>query len=232
MPATDGEFGQSRVYRRQGATDLTVASGGRITIEQGGLLDASGQINIGANATMTMNALLNASLGAIALPGALRRGYIPLVPVGVKTTATASGIVPITATSVNPKLTNPDITSGYLGWEWSTAAGNANPLYFAPVRIPDDFDTASGFSIHVVASGAVANATNALNMSLRVGTATAALLSTAVLGAAPVEVTMAVATGALAATGFMSLSAYPENAHASGNVRLLSAGLSYRRRTS
>lgn len=212
MPATDGEFGQSRVYRRQGATEITVASGGRVVVEAGGQIDASA--------------------GAMTLPGSLGRGYIPLVPIGVKTTATASGIVPITATSVNPKLTNPDITSGYLGWEWSTAAGNINDLYFAPIRVPSDLATAGGLSVHVVASGAAANATNALNVRMRAGTATAAILTTHVLAAAPVETTAVIASGSVPATGFMSFSAAPENAHASGNVRLLAAGLSYQRRTS
>ena len=230
------QFPHSRVYREQNASRQVVASGGTLLVEPGGTLTASGQITFGAgssftmDSTVTLTGLLNASLGAVALPGSLRRGYIPLTPIGVKTTATASGIVPLT-TGTNPQLHNPDITSGFLRYRWTSAAGSLNPLFFAPVRVPDELATDGGLVINVVGVGASANASNELNIAVRAGTATANVGSTRALTSSPVQSTMAVTSGNTPATGLISISVFP-SAHASGAIDLYSMGIAYRRRTS
>ena len=125
MAASD-QGGHSRIYREvggsSGSTALVIASGGVVRLGAGGQLAASA--------------------GSIQMPGSLGRGYIELVARGVKTTATASGIVTAWTTGVNPAYVNPDVTSGYAGYRWSTAAGNQNPLFFANVRAPADFASA------------------------------------------------------------------------------------------
>jgi len=212
--------GAARVYKTQGGTGLVFASGSRLLVEQG--------------ASVQFNTTLDLASAALILPGSLARGYIPLRPIGAKTTATASGIVPFSTTGVQPKMANPDITSGYLAWTWATA--NTNPMYFEPVRVPDDLSTAGGLTAHLVASGAVANATNALHLAMRAGTATADVIAgtsgNIALGGAAAETTLAISSGNVPATGFMSFSLYPENAHATGAISLYALGLSYQKKTS
>jgi hypothetical protein len=198
MAASD-QFPHSRQYRD--ATQMVFGSGSRLLIEAG------------ANITM---------------PNTLARGYIPLVAVGVKTTATASGIVPWTATSVSPKLSNPDITSGFISWQWATAA--VNPMYFAPVRVPEDLATAGGMEVHVVAQSA-SGATNQLNVAVRAGTATANVGTTQVLTSSPVESTIAITSGNTPSSGLVSVSIFP-SAHATGVIDFYTAGISYQKRTS
>lgn len=215
--------GQSRIHREitrgpSGGATMTFASGARLAFDAG--------------ASMTFQGVADFTSGRITFPPNLARGYIELVPKGVKTTATASGLITAWTTGVNPAYVNPDITSGYAGYRWSTAAGAQNPLHFGNVRVPGDLATGGGLSVHVVATGAVANATNAINVLMRAGTATAAINTTHVLGAAPAETTAVIASGSVPATGFWSFSAFPENAHASGNITLYGVGLSYTKRTS
>lgn len=212
--------GAALVYKTQGGTGQVFASGSQLLLEAG--------------ASMTINGPLDLSGGNVILPGSLGRGYQPLRPIGAKTTATASGIVPFTTTGIQPKLANPDITSGYLGWTWATA--NVNPIYCEPWRVPDDLATAGGLTVHVIASGGVANATNALHVAMRAGTATADVIAgtsgnVALTGAAA-ESTLAIASGNVPATGFMSFSLYPENSHASAAITLYALGVSYRKKTS
>src|SRR5512138_2385006 len=88
---------------------------------------------------------------AVHLPGALGRGYLALSAVGVKTTATSSGISAITGASGTTALvgmTNFGV-SGPVAYRWAT--NNGFRLYFAPVRIPNDFATADPVYVHYTA---------------------------------------------------------------------------------
>ena len=51
MPAPDQSYeGQARVYRKQGATAMVIASGGTLEVQPGGIADlSSGQVRMPAN---------------------------------------------------------------------------------------------------------------------------------------------------------------------------------------
>mgnify|MGYP001599408615 FL=1 len=214
MPgATDPQFGQARVYRTPGATGEVIASGGTLLVEAGGHIDASA--------------------GRITLPGVLRRGFVSLDPLNAqaKTTATASGVVPL-STGTNPQRHSANVDAvGPSRVRWTTAAGATNPLVFPAWRVPFDLATAGGLEIVLVAEGGSGNASNELNVRLFNGTATADLGSTRALTSSPVESTVAITSGNMPATGFVTLVMSP-NAHASGAIDLYAVGFSYLRKTS
>lgn len=217
--------GQAKVYFPQGATEMVVASGGRVTLEAGSTLSAVGVVNMTPTA-----GTINLSAAVLTLPANLGRGYIPLVARGVKTTATASGIVTAWTTAVQPNLKTFEVASGVPVYTWTSAAGNANPLIFEPVRIPDDFST--GGPLRVVYTGRTSGAaTNDINVIIRSGTATANLGATGALSSTPTERTISVASGSLTASGWIGVTIFP-SAHATGSVALYNQGISYQRKTS
>jgi len=188
-----------------------------IGMDQGGAtfhVDASGHLNIAS--------------GRVTFPPNLARGYIPLSVAGVKTTATASGIVTAWTTAVQPKLLTHEVTSGVTKYEWATA--NVAPLIYKNLRLPDDMSTAGPLRL-VYTAESVSGATNDINWQIRAGTATANLGATAALSSTPIERTVAVASGSVPASGFIGVTVFP-GAHATGAVSLYAAGISYAKRTS
>src|SRR3990167_8311257 len=131
MPATDGEFGQSRVYRRQGATEITVASGGRVVVEAGGVLDASA--------------------GAVTLPCSQMQGRIDLGPyifaarqlASAETLTTASGSVVNPDGAAAVALVSTADQSLHLNFASAVVAGIKLP----PIAVPTDLSTAGGMTI-------------------------------------------------------------------------------------
>ena len=243
MAASD-QGGHSRIYREtggaSGATAEVFASGAVARFEQGSSLLASGQITFGANssfraeggAVFTGGVVLTS--GQFTAPGSLARGYIPLNLTNAlaKTTATASGVVPLT-TGTNPQRHNPDITSGFLRTRWTSAAGFQNPLYLEPIRIPNDLSTAGGIRVHLFGEAASADAQKDVTVNARAGTATAAFAGTVTLTTTPTEQVATLASGSIpTAAGLLSLSMFPTSAHASGSVDLYGAALSYAKLTS
>lgn len=196
------QSGQAKVYRKQGATEQVI--------------DAGGYLNIAS--------------GKVRFPGNLARGYDSLVPVAAKTTATASGVITNFTTGTQPSIRTAEIASGSLIYGWSTAAGNDNPLYCAPWRVPNDLSTADPIRIHykMRTSGA---ATNGVAFIARANAATADIGATAVLSSSPAEAYIEIASGSVPATGCINLTIKP-NTHATGNVALYSIGVSYGRKTS
>ena len=191
---------QTAVYRDQGGATLHVSTGG----------------------------MLNLSSGRVTFPGNLARGYIPLVPRGVKTTATASGIVTAWTTAVGPSFKTFEVASGIAVYNWATA--NVNPLIFENVRVPDDLSTAGALNLVYTAESA-SGATNDITFQIRSGTATGNLGATGALSTTPVERTISVASGSVPASGLIGVSVFP-GTHATGTVSLYAAGLSYAKRTS
>lgn len=218
MATTDASIlGQSRIYRPQSgngpSTAMVFGSGSELELKGGAL---------------------NAASGRITFPPNLARGYIPLnlTNAPIKTTATASGVVPMT-TATQPSRRSPDITSGFLVVRWTSAAGNQNPLYFEPIRVPDDLSTAGGLRVHLNGEAASANAQKDMTVHGRMGTATAAVDAVVTLTTTPGEQVATMASGSIASGGgLITLSVQPTSAHASGNMDLYGAGLSYAKRTS
>ena len=188
-----------------------------IHMDQGGSsmhIDASGHLDI--------------SSGRVTFPTNLARGYIPLVPAGTKTTATASGIVSLLTSGLAPSMKTFEVTSGVLAIQWATA--NVNPVVFQNVRVPDDLSTAVPLRLLFTAENASA-ATDDLNWQIRAGTATANLGATVALSTTPIERTVSVASGSVPSSGFIVVAVFP-GTHATGVVSLFTAGLSYGKKTS
>ncbi len=209
--------GQTRIYKEQFGPASNArevfASGARLLIEAG--------------ASFTMNAPMDLSAGQVTMPGNLARGYAPLVARGVKTTATASGIVTAWTTAIVPKLTHVDVTGGPIGYTWATA--NVNQLFFEPWRIPDDLSTAVPMRVHYNAESA-SGATNDIAIRIH-GNSTVNLGATGALTTTPTERAISVASGSVPTSGVVYVSAFP-GTHATGTVTLFSVGISYGKKTS
>ena len=218
MATTDDTIlGQSRIYRPQSgagpSTALVVATGGEIEFQGGALNLASGRIT---------------------MPPNLARGRIQLsiLAAQAKTTATASGVVPLT-TGSQPARHTADVTSGLTRVRWASGAGNANPLSFDQVILPDDFASEGGIRVHVFGEAASANAQKDLTVRARMGTATAAVSGVITQTTTPITGETTLASGSVAsAGGLVSISMFPTSAHASGPVDIYGAALSYVKRTS
>ena len=127
-----------------------------VYMEQGGAT-----FHVGASGHLQLTS------GRVTFPGSLARGYIPLAVAGVKTTATASGIVTAFTTGVQPKLITFEVTSGVVAYQWATA--NVNPLIFKNVRVPNDLSTAGALNlVYTAESGS--GATDDINWQIRAGT--------------------------------------------------------------
>lgn len=168
---------------------------------------------------------------AVHLPGSLGRGYLALSAIGAKTTATASGISAITGASGTTALvgmTNVGV-SGPVGYRWAT--NNGFRLYFAPVRIPDDFATADPVYVHYTGEN-TSGATRDCKVIVHAGvTATADLGSSGALSSTPQERTITLSTGSIPASGYLSV-AWAPTSGASGSVSLYGIGISYGKKTS
>jgi hypothetical protein len=123
---------QPKVHRKQGGNELVVKSGGRITIESGGILDLSA----------------SASLG---------KGIIPIDIAGAR--SLASNDIPNTAAAppgglltlnTNPLLKRENAaTDKALKIQW--AAGNAAEIALPPVVYPPDLDDAAIVTVKMLA---------------------------------------------------------------------------------
>lgn len=168
---------------------------------------------------------------AVHLPGSLGRGYLALAAIGAKTTATSSGISAITGASGTTALIgmiNSGV-SGPVGYRWAT--NNGFRLYFAPVRIPDDFATADPVYVHYTAENS-SGSTREANVIVHAGvTATANLGTTGALSSTPQERTVTLSTGSIPASGYLSV-AWAPTSGATGTVSLYGAGISYGKKTS
>lgn len=210
----------SKIYKTQGATALVVSSGAQIQITSGG------EINLGAGASA------NFTSGRVKMPGNLARGYSALVAVAAKTTATASGLITSFTTGTQPSLRTFEQASGALVFRWTSAAGLANPLYYAPWRVPDDLSTAEILKLHYTARASGNAATNQLNFVVRAGTATADIGTTGPVdySATHAERTISIASGSVPASGLVNVTVFPTAA--SGTVSLFGLGISYGKKTS
>lgn len=197
------QSGQAKVYRKQGATEMTIDSGG----------------------------YLNAASGKVKMPPNLARGYANLSPLGYKATATASGIVTAmtSGTTALVGLVNNGIATGAPAYRWST--NNGARLYFAPWRIPDDLSTADVLKVHYNAEN-VSGATYDCNVTVHGGgTATANLGTTGALSSTPVERSISIASGSIPASGLLAV-AWAPTSGATSAVYLYAAGISYGKKTS
>lgn len=222
MPATDGEFGQSRVYRRQGATEITVASGGRVVVEAGGRIDVSGQI------VMQAGGVFDASAGAITLPGVLREGVIDLRLGDAWEVSSADSLNPLTS-GTNPSIGRVNAGTDPKGRiAWTSAAGGADKIQW-DVHLPTDLSTAFPLRLQLygeVASGAV----NGWDADVFFGVGDADAGSTVALTSSPANSTISIASGDIIANTPVAIAVGPVSA--TGTVTLYGARLVYTKRTS
>lgn len=220
--------GQARVYRSQGATEMVVASGGRILLEPGSTLAASGQITFGAGSTFTLNSTLDASGGAIILPGVLREGVIDLPLWAAAEVSSADSLNELTS-GTNPAIGRINAGTDPKGRiRWTSGAGGADPIQW-DLHVPTDLSTAFPLRVQLygeVASGAV----NGWNVDVRFGVGDANAGATVALTSSPTNATVSVASGDILANTPLSIVANPVSS--TGTVDLFGARLVYTKRSS
>ena len=215
--------GQARVYVEQGATGLVVASGGRILVEPGGSLVASGQITMGAGSTFDLNTTFDASGGAIILPGTLREFEIELPLWAAAEVSSADSLNPLTS-GTNPSIGRVNAGTDPKGRiSWSTAAGATDPVQW-DVMPPTHMSTAFALRVQLYAEGASANATNEVNVLAFFGVGDANAGTTVALTSTPAIQTVSIASGDILANTPLAVIVSP-NAHASGAITLYGARL-------
>lgn len=207
------------VYRKQGATELTIDSGG----------------------------LLNAASGKINLPPNLRRGFIPLDLLSARILSSGEAFFnfQVSATMVEPASGGGLLTAGsipnlamfttaaqaaFINW----ASGQAQAVRFSPVPIPPDWDSATAFTIHAMAERTSDNASNnVIDMRLWNSTNATEMGTTgATLTTTPGEISVSVGSTAGAAhPGFLNISFVP-GTHTNNAVRVFGAWVEYNRLTS
>ena len=227
----------ARVYRKQGATEFTVASGGRINVEPGGRIDLSSG---GAGALI----LATGEIGASDLAGNLASGSIPLDLFSARALSSAEAFFNSSAGATGaggqgkggvltgnsaPKLAYPasNSLSAYLEW----ASGNAAGIAFPPLFLPPDFTTALPVVVDLYgenASGATADAISAIQVKAFSGVGGADVGSTHPnFTSTPAAQSVQLATGSLS-SGVLNLVLVPQ-AHANKALRLYGARVRYGR---
>lgn len=237
MAASD-QGGHSRIYREtggsSGATAQVFASGAVARFEPGSQLNASGQITFGAGSsfsmgsTVTLTGLLNASQGAIALPGVLREGIIDLPLFAAAEVSSADSLNALTS-GTNPSIGRINAGTDPKGRiRWTSGAGGADPIQW-DLHVPTDMATDGPMRIQLygeVASGAV----NGWNVDVRFGVGDANAGATVALTSAPTNSTVSVASGDIVANTPLSVIVNPVSS--TGTVDLFGARIVYRRLTS
>ena len=234
--------GQARVYRSQGATEMVVASGGRILLEPGSTLQASGsilfgagssfqasgQITFGAGSSFAMNGTMDASAGAIILPGVLREGVIDLPLWAAAEVSSADSLNEMTS-GTNPAIGRINAGTDPKGRvRWTSGAGGNDPIQW-DLHVPTDLSTAFPLRVQLygeVASGAV----NGWNVDVRFGVGDANAGATVALTSTPTNATVAVASGDILANTPLSVVVNPVSS--TGTVDLFGARVVYTKRSS
>lgn len=220
--------GQARIYRKQGATGFVVASGGEITVEAGGEI--------------------NASAGMLTLPPNLKRGFLSLDILSARSLASGENYITanVTVTGTNlgasiggilhagsvPTLTvnSTDARGAVLTW----ASGQTPVIAFPPVPIPPDFSSAGGLTYHALAERTSDNASNnVLDFRVWAGqTATNVGTTGTTMTTTPAEYSITVASGSVGAhPGVWNFHLVP-GTHTNNAVRVFAAWVEYDKRTS
>lgn len=223
----DGTY-QPKVYRKQGGDEQVIASGGTVTVESGGEIDASA--------------------GTVKLPSAtLGKGFIPLDLFSVRlivsndiadetivstagTEKASGGILAVDTDGAQLKRVN-GATDKAARIMW--LAGDVGEVQFTPVPLPPDLDDAQDVTVHLLAEMAGATDTPTIDVQAfagkgdtEMGGATAALSDTL----AEASVTLA-AADIPAHPDFLNLMLVP-GAHGTDAIHLYAAWIEYVRKTS
>lgn len=211
---------QANVYRKQGATEMTIDSGG----------------------------LLNITSGAVALPANLKTGFIPLDLFAARFIASGETINGVTVTASTPLAnaiggllhggSTPILkafssgTSGMLCLEW--ASGDMSEIRWSPMPIPPDFDSSSPLYVCWTGNrGSESASNNTFRVQFFNSTNTTNVGTTgATMTTQPTEQRICVsATGLTAHPGFWNVGLKPIT-HTHNPNRIFAAGIEYTRRTS
>ena len=227
MPATDGEFGQSRVYRRQGATELTVASGGLVKLEPGGEID-------GNTATGTF-IFAPGEIESSDLSANLRLGYIdlPIHSARLNSTIEGQSVVPASGTVPNLLKVSTAVAKMNAALSWPAGNSGASAAVVWQVAVPPDFNSDTGFSIRFWGDKSSGNEDVDPVIGLRLGgTATADQGGSATTNftTAQAEQVRNIASGIVSYPNTMTISFHTE-VQASAVVRLYGGHVRYQRKT-
>ena len=191
----------SRVYRSQGATALVVASGGRLVLDAGGLLDFS------------------------AHTGKLSKGIIPL-DINAAVELGASGELAQLSSASTPLLRTVNATTDMnMRLQW--VSGNSDVVLWT-VPVPLDLGTATGAVVHVKGERASDAASN-IGCTVRFWAGTSDKgTTTPNWSTTPTDRTVAIASGSLTTDGFWTIGLEPQ-AHANVAHMVYGAYVEYRR---
>lgn len=225
------------------ATGLLALAAGSIT---GAMLDTgavtSGKIAAGAvdSTGLAAGAVTSGKLGAAAVDSSalsanLIAGFIPLSILSARKDGTSSGPGIIVSTASVPKLTNLGTASGkeisVLTWAAGGSSGASAKVGWS-VPVPDDFDSATGWSVHFYGEKTSGNEVPVLTAHVRVGTATAEKggAASGVFTSSPSDMSFNVASAVVLGPGVLNISA-EINTNTSAAVRLQSGWVKYRRKS-
>lgn len=229
MPAADPTYeGQARVYRKQGATAMVIASGGTLEVQPGGTI--------------------NLSSGSITMPTNLAVGYRPLDIFAARVLTSAEQFIGVNfsgsgislgssvggllnAGSVPTLTMNSSLNqAAVLTW----ASGQTAAIAFPPIGIPPDFSSAGGLEVHLHGSRTSDGASNnAFDVRFWANANTSNKGSSCTtLTTSPTEKFVAISSAEVGAhPGYWNIGIQP-GTHTNNAVKLWSAWLEYTKRTS
>lgn len=205
--------GQSKVYMKQGATAMVVASGGSIILEAGGVISGLGvHEGLGAHlfAARELASAENFASGTSA-PTLFWGGVLD--------------------SETTPKMAMNSTADQSFFLEW--ASGNADGVKLPPIAMRPEFSTAGGLSIDLYGetggTGSAADAIQAITVKAFFGAGNANVGSThANFTSTPGWQTVTVASGSVVANVPLNLTLIPQ-AHTGRTVRLYDMRLRYSR---
>jgi len=223
------QAGQAKVYMKQGATGLEVASGGTIALQAGGHI--------------------NAASGKFTQPPSLAKGYIDLGPYLMQARELASAETMLAGTSAETAywggiliggstgttpglaLTSSGDQSLYLNW----ASANVDAIKLPPIAMPGDMSTAGGIAVGLlgenVGSASAADAAMAFDVRCWMDIGDTEMGATHPnFTTTPSYKSVALASGDVS-TGVLNITLNPQ-AHANRAIRLYGGRIDYTKKTS
>ena len=202
------------IFRRQGGNEMVVSSGSSFVVDAGGVF--------------TFNGTLNASGGAVVLPGVLGRGYINLPLGDAMEVSSADSLNPLTS-GTNPLIGRINAgTDPKARIRWASGTG-ATDLVQWDVHLPPDVATAGGMTLNLYGEK-TSGTSNALEARIFFGVGDTNAGSTVALTSSPANAAITIASGDIVANTPVAIIVGPQSV--SGNVDLYGARLTYTRLSS
>lgn len=219
-----------KTYRKQGGDELVVASGGKVTVESGGVLDASGaaaaDIKFPAGAIEAADLAANLKTGRIQLSLFTAR----IIAANAIQNTTEAGVPDgNTAGPSIARVNGATDKAGRLIW----AANEVNEIQFEPFAYPPDLDDTAAVTVCVLAAMSGATDTPALTVAYfeGVGDTDAGGVTGAVTGTTVAKYTRAIAAGDIGAYPKAATITLTPAAHANDAIHVYAAWCEYTRKS-